>query len=475
MDVNLNFEFTISFSLGESMSYLRSRYNFFVERNDGIIGYNARTGAFDALSNEVANALQGTGPLPLFSEVDTSELLVSGFIHTGNEIELTLKRFEEGQGESTQSLTIAPTLACNFDCDYCYQNEYRTKNVMNQDVQAAVLRFVDRLFSIGRTNVNLCWYGGEPLLCKSIVYKMTRDIRTLVESRGGKLGRLQLVTNGALLNHASTQDLCDLGFDDVQISFDSLVYVNGSKRGVITSDGAPSPILRNVLDAQTRLNIRVRVNTSKANCGEIDEILQHLKKFGAPDNVYLARVEDFDGEAGFVTTTLGRRVPSSLPSLPIVQQSSIPLSRHEFSRVKNTLQKRVEKINHHLRALRPTPGSYCSATNGSMFAIDPDGNVSRCWNSVGSQTEKMGNVTDEIPSIEDSPVATLWRNFRLLSYDSCLNCSVLPLCKGGCSYSRVFMNSKEPPCDSIKYSVRECVQDVCQAFDLSQDYAKSNS
>lgn len=62
------------------------------------------------------------------------------------------------------SLIIAPTLDCNFRCPYCFEDLkkiYMTKGTVN-----AIKNFVRNKIKNGVTNLNVSWYGGEPLLCK---------------------------------------------------------------------------------------------------------------------------------------------------------------------------------------------------------------------------------------------------------------------------------------------------------------------
>ena len=94
------------------------------------------------------------------------------------------------------SLTIAPTLGCNFACPYCYENA-RT-GVMSEGTQDALLSYVEGKLRTGTRSLDITWYGGEPLLCTEVVERMSAALRELAARYGAVLG-MSLVTNGYLL------------------------------------------------------------------------------------------------------------------------------------------------------------------------------------------------------------------------------------------------------------------------------------
>ena len=52
--------------------------------------------------------------------------------------------------------TIAPTLMCNFGCDYCFQGAKKPCGNMTAEVQQAVMTMVERIApSIKRLNMSL--------------------------------------------------------------------------------------------------------------------------------------------------------------------------------------------------------------------------------------------------------------------------------------------------------------------------------
>ena len=66
----------------------RSRFNYFVNRTEirgASIAYNARTGNFTLMSNQIAEILKGEGTLTSLRCLE--ELCELGFLHNGDELE----------------------------------------------------------------------------------------------------------------------------------------------------------------------------------------------------------------------------------------------------------------------------------------------------------------------------------------------------------------------------------------------------
>lgn len=483
----------------------RSRYSYFVDRGGEVIGYNARTGTFALLASDVAAGLRSDGPIPELD--DAEELVRMGFLHYGDELEQVMLRYNQQRNlRHILHLTLVPTLGCNLSCDYCFQNEYRNARVMSPETQEATLRYVTARIVDGRTEVLCSWFGGEPLLSKDIVLDMSQKLRGIVDAEGGHL-TMSIITNGTGLDSDTAKALSEVGITNAQVSFDALKYDGWSKRGVLDSTGGPSLILRNILEAREHIQIAVRVNVSRENANELPQIIETLETYGVGEAINLARVHDFEGETEFLTDRDGRRRPATvestsiplashpgssacggcsgcglngpvsspgLKSLPVEQPQQatghgLSLTRPVYARLeREVFLTRPEGLQAMMRKLKPK-SHFCSATAGHMFVIDPAGYVSRCWHSAGSPSEAMGKVHDTEGALEETPVAERWRNYAPFLYPTCSGCKVLPLCMGGCSHARLFMDASNPPCESIKQQIQFCVEQVGTRIDISSE------
>lgn len=428
-----------------------SHYNFFVKRDHGWVVYNAATGHFLHLADDVANSLR-EGTVPDLAENHLSTLLEAGVIHSGRQREAIVARFDLQKFNAEHvGFTIAPTIECNYACWYCYQNDRRLVGQMSDSVVDATIQFIA---TIARTvgSFHLNWFGGEPLLAKELIIRTTKTVSTLFEGTNVKQLNSSIITNGLLLNRETAKSLRAVGITSAQVSIDELYHQAPTRRGLLNKDGTPSPILANVLASRDIMHLRVRVNVSRVSDREkIDKI---LAQFGLSDISYYARVEDNENECSSILS----------------KTQTDMVSRKGFSEYKRESLKQDAQsyITEAQRALKPKT-HFCGATDGSLFVIDHKGDVSRCFFSAGVPDERVGSVFDvwgrgsSEPStnfVGSTPTEEAWRRYDPTSFDDCRNCRVLPLCMGGCSHARVLKGGSQPPCESIKYSITRYVNDI---------------
>lgn len=83
----------------------------------------------------------------------------------------------------TVSLTIAPTMGCNFDCPYCFEQQRSGK--MHSNVQEDVAALAGRMLKAsGSKTLDVTWFGGEPLLAVDIVETLSEKLLTVAETYG---------------------------------------------------------------------------------------------------------------------------------------------------------------------------------------------------------------------------------------------------------------------------------------------------
>jgi uncharacterized protein len=118
------------------------------------------------------------------------------------------------------SLTIAPTLDCNFACPYCY--EEHEHSYMEQPVIDEVIKIVESNAKQKRS-VGISWYGGEPLLAPKTISQLSQEMKSICETNDVSYNA-GIITNGYLV-------------EDIGIGF---FRDNDIKRAQITLDGPPA-------------------------------------------------------------------------------------------------------------------------------------------------------------------------------------------------------------------------------------------
>lgn len=97
----------------------------------------------------------------LFSAMQKLGIIVDGDINETNKIILSHR--EQVYNNNTYRMTIMPTLDCNFNCWYCY--EEHPKGKMSILIQKAIIKLVTNILDENNLGLfSLDWFGGEPLL-----------------------------------------------------------------------------------------------------------------------------------------------------------------------------------------------------------------------------------------------------------------------------------------------------------------------
>ena len=434
-----------------------SNYNYFIERADGIVGYNARKGTFALLSRTAVRALQGDLPLETLTELES--LIDCGFLHHGDEIEQVAAKFHSTRTKDNLFLTLTPTLSCNFACEYCFQ-DHRPKQVWSTNTRKNVTNFLAYLLEQGPRNVRLTWFGGEPLLAKDIIFEDSGTICEIINNKGSRLIKMDIVTNGILLDKTTAKTLKSVGVAEAQVSLDALEFRKPDRRGAIDKDGKPSIILRNAKDALEYLEVYLRINVGPNLVDDLDRLISFLKEEGFGGRYGFARVDNYDeGHSQDIKST-------KTSSCSKWTQTNETIPRFKYASIENEAFKRSNNYLNIMKAKLTPKKAPCAAPSGNMFVIDADGYVSRCWASAGKPEEAEGHVSEFEHFGMDISAVSRWLSYTPLAFPECKSCKVLPLCMGGCSYPRVFRQSKETPCNSIRGQVDSFVTELATHLSL---------
>ncbi len=436
-----------------------SRYNHLHPWINGYyIAFNARSGAV-ALMTEENRAVYDTLTAKLAASPDSEltaaerELLgqmeYGRFAYAGEYDEREAIHFQHDMDrydKTTLGLVIAPTMACNMACPYCY--EANKQGRMTPETIAAVVKFVEdraphlRLFST-------TWYGGEPLLALNIIEELSKSFMDIAKEN--KIGYSSaIISNGYLLTPETVDRLVQWQVASVQVTIDGPARFHNVKRPL--KNGRPSfdTIVQNVAYAVKKMRVNIRVNLDKSFTRDmIAELLQELKAAGLHDKagVYFGQIE-----------------PSAQVCSNISEScyETADFSSVETDYFRMLLQEgfRVEKL--------PAPiSTFCMAQMTGSFLIDPPGNLYRCFNHVANEEQSMGNIS--------KPIDYQHPNFtRLFRFDpfrdpACSECDLLPVCMGGCPSRRSDrQQSGASMCESWKHNLRPMLEIIARSRQAEQ-------
>lgn len=308
------------------------------------------------------------------------------------------------------SLTIIPTMACNFRCRYCYQEHQ--PETMGPEVEEAVLNSAaTRLGKDGTLSVT--WFGGEPLLQIERIERLSAGFRRLCDQCKARYSS-HIITNGYLLDRAMAERLRDCQINHAQVTLDGPQPVHDRRRPLADGSGTFDTILANIEAAASRVPIHLRINVDQTNREGIPAILQQIADMGLTDRVH---------------PYLGRTYPYTGVCLDVVRDC---LADADFALLElETTMELVEQGYLAYRAPRAI-STYCMAEKVNAFVVTPHGCLLKCWNEASEGSAAVGHLTQT----EDDRMRRNAKNWnrRDIFQLECADCLLLPICMGGCPY-----------------------------------------
>lgn len=340
-----------------------------------------------------------------------------------------LKRLKSFRNR-TLSLVIAPTLACNFACPYCYEANLPL-SIMNEEVEDKIIDFINS-FTKQCNSLEICWEGGEPLLgikrIKSLLDKIkTKSLLPLTYH--------SIITNGYLFSEEIAHYFLNEKLTFAQITIDGQESTHNKSRILKNGGDSYKRIISNI-DMITQIIpeclVIVRTNIHEGNKSEFGTIYKELSKKWEQNNVKLF--------PAFVMPNANCKVSCCTPHNKT--DFFLSLKRNEG----------IDNINF---VPRHCVGS-CSATSENSYVIDPDGHLYKCWNDIGVVERSVGDVFSGITN--NTLVAKYIVGSDKYSDSKCLECPLFPICDGGCNRHRMentIQSTKYPLCPFTKDGVAD--------------------
>ncbi len=383
------------------------------------------------------------------TRMDTEELRPfhrGGFIvpEGTDELDIVEKQYNAVRFDPASAvITIAPTLACNFGCDYCFQGLDKPGGGMSQEVQDAFINWL-KSKADGFNKLHIAWYGGEPLIGRETILELSDKILPVCREYGVNYSAF-MVTNGFSLTADVAKALYDRGVTSYQVTLDGPEDYHDTRRHLLSGRPTYAKIVENlraVMDAVPVI-MSIRVNIDSRNSDRIKELIDDLEANGLAGRnnfaVYFAPVEAItEGCHGCNEVTMQKMGYGELEA---------DLYRYAFEKRLTGLPK-APQFHGNCQAIRP---------NGLL--LSPNGDLHKCWDTVSDPTMKVGTIF-EVDKVEDDPLYQRWLDWTPFANDVCRNCKILPNCAGSCAYK--FIHSDKTmgeagalPCPSWKFNINE--------------------
>lgn len=412
--------------------YKLSYYNFFLtyESGESII-FNSLYRSLLAFNPEETYNLH----LGQISEVCKNELIDNHILIPNDWDELTCyeEAFTNANNHSeVLSLAIMPTLACNCACPYCF--ERKTSAKMDQQTEQDILNWIVQQLPAYKV-LSVDWFGGEPLLHKDIIQRMSQQLISKCKEFG-VIYTGAITTNGVLMNNQKVIDMFkECQINNVQVTFDGGQSAHDAQKFLNNGRGTYLQLLKNATlfcKSNPSLKLRIRVNVSDANYHTIDALLHDLEPL-KNNIVIFFRWVYANGASNWTNYSEREKGNNPYRGIYLLQKSAL----EKGFAVDDQYDKPQLRFSH------------CEADSQGFYTIDPLGNLYVCVHEYDVKYA-VGNVKQGV--LEDKLEDYInFRKTNALIDQECRQCKLLPMCNGGCRRYRI--NHKQHLCIDEKQSM----------------------
>lgn len=399
------------------MKYKKSNYNIVIENESQIYMFNSRTLACSSFTGK---------ELQLYNEIKDGKEYDSNFYEELNQCgyilnnELDEKKILKDRlnryryTKEVLDITLAPTLSCNFKCPYCFEHQATKNNVgiMDGDIQREVVEFI-KIKLDGSKKLHIAWYGGEPLLALSAIRNISERLITYCDNNKIEYSA-SIITNGYLLDSIEPNFFKRYKIKDMQVTIDGNEEVHNKRRVLRSGKGTYKQILNNLRKHQNHVQIIVRINIDRQNSNQIAELLCDLKKYDLTE-IFLdaAPVRNADN-----------------------LKDKICFSANEFEKVSREIYSMCNQlgIKHGKKGLIGT-ANYCLADSVNSYVIDNNGYLYKCSRDIGNYKDSLGSILGD--KISNTAIYYEYMAYDPTEDQQCKECTLLPICMGGCPYERI--------------------------------------
>jgi len=311
---------------------------------------------------------------------------------------------------------------CNLACKYCFaeEGEYHGKReLMSFEVGKKALDFLVAN-SGARTNLEVDFFGGEPLMNFDVVKQLVEYGRSLEEANNKKF-RFTLTTNGVLLND-EILEFANKEMSNLVLSIDGRKEIHDMmrpRRGGQGSYDIVVPKFQKAAESRNQMNYYVRGTYTRNNLDFAKDVI-HMADLGfeqiSVEPVVADPAEDY-----------------------ALREEDIPKLIEQYDELLSEMVSRRKagkgfNFFHFMIDLSAGP---CVAKRLSgcgsgteYLAVTPSGDLYPCHQFVGMKDFLLGNVDDGVVNTE---VRDEFKLCNVYAKEKCKNCFAKFYCSGGCA------------------------------------------
>ena len=380
----------------------------------------------DEIKKIILEKYEGTGEVT-DTEIDEcfaqlEELKAQGKLFTPDSFEGMAGKLKERSAGVVKALCLHVAHVCNLNCSYCFasQGKYHgDRAIMSYEVGKQALDFLVAN-SKGRRNLEVDFFGGEPLMNFDVVKKLVAYARS-IEKAAGKNFRFTLTTNGVLIDD-DVIDFANKECSNVVLSLDGRKEIHDKYRVDYAGNGSWEKIVpkfQKLVEAREGKAYYMRGTFTHENPDFLKDI-EKMLELGFTE----LSMEPVVGPEGEPTTLTAEDLPIVLEQYE--KLAELMLKRHR--------EGRPFTFYHYMIDLKGGPCIYkrisgCGSGTEYM-AVTPWGDLYPCHQFVGKDEFKLGNVFD---GVTNHAVVGEFAACNVYTRPECKNCWAKLYCSGGCA------------------------------------------
>ncbi len=321
-----------------------------------------------------------------------------------------------------KALCIHIAHTCNLNCSYCFasQGKYHgDRAIMSFEVGKRALDFLVEN-SGSRRNLEVDFFGGEPLMNFEVVKQMVEYARS-IEKEKGKNFRFTLTTNGLLIDD-DVIEFANKEMSNVVLSLDGRKEIHDRYRVDYAGNGSWErivPKFQKLVEARGGKNYYMRGTFTHANPDFLKDIQQML-------------------DLGFSELSMEPVVCAPGDKEELTQED-LPVVLEQYEKLAELMLERDREgkpftFYHYMIDLTGGPCIYkrisgCGSGTEYM-AVTPWGDLYPCHQFVGEEKFKLGDIWQGVTNTE---IQQEFASCNVYARPDCHDCWAKLYCSGGCA------------------------------------------
>ncbi|MCQ2537206.1 MAG: thioether cross-link-forming SCIFF peptide maturase [Lachnospiraceae bacterium] len=352
---------------------------------------------------------------------DIKSLKEGGALYTKDTYAPMAGEFKE-RSKVVKALCLHVAHTCNLNCSYCFASQGKYKGeraLMSFEVGKRALDFLIEN-SGTRTNLEVDFFGGEPLMNWQVVKDLVTYARS-IEKEKHKNFRFTLTTNGMLIDD-EVIDFCNKEMSNIVLSLDGRKEVHDRTRVDYSGNGSWEKIVpkfQKFVEARGGKNYYMRGTFTHANPDFTEDIQTML-------------------DLGFNELSMEPVVCAPTDAAALTEED-MPVLFEQYEKLANMMIQRKKEgrpftFYHYMLDLKEGPCIYkrisgCGSGTEYM-AVTPWGDLYPCHQFVGDDKYKLGDIWK---GVENEALRDEFKACNAYARPECADCWAKLYCSGGCA------------------------------------------